>query len=85
MKKILVVAALIAAATAQAGAQDHGHSPSDGPRQSRGVIADPRPLGFGPGQDSSGRVIYANAPGGAYIDCDPRNPSSPVRCKPDGW
>ena len=27
----------------------------------------------------------ANAPGGAYIQCDPRNPSSPVRCTPDGW
>jgi hypothetical protein len=27
----------------------------------------------------------ANAPGGAYIQCDPRNPSSPVRCAPDGW
>jgi len=31
------------------------------------------------------RVMLANAPGGAYIDCDPRNPRSPVRCKPDGW
>ena len=27
----------------------------------------------------------ANPPGGAYIQCDPRNPSSPVRCSPDGW
>lgn len=27
----------------------------------------------------------ANPPGGAYVQCDPRNPSSPVRCTPDGW
>ena len=36
--------------------------------------------GFGDGQ-----VILANAPGGDYVQCDPRNPSSPVRCKTDGW
>jgi hypothetical protein len=30
-------------------------------------------------------VTFANAPGGAYVDCDPRNPQSPVRCTPDGW
>ena len=30
-------------------------------------------------------AAFANAPGGAYIQCDPRNPSSPVRCTPDGW
>jgi len=30
-------------------------------------------------------IASANAPGGAYIQCDPHNPSSPVRCKPDGW
>jgi hypothetical protein len=29
-------------------------------------------------------TVSANAPGGAYIQCDPHNPSSPVRCKPDG-
>jgi hypothetical protein len=28
---------------------------------------------------------FANAPGGAYIQCDPRSKSSPVRCTPDGW
>ena len=28
---------------------------------------------------------FANAPGGSYIQCDPRNPRSPVRCTPDGW
>jgi hypothetical protein len=27
----------------------------------------------------------ANAPGGAYIQCDAHNPSSPVRCTADGW
>ncbi len=30
-------------------------------------------------------TVWANAPGGAYIQCDPRNPSSPIRCTPDGW
>jgi hypothetical protein len=30
-------------------------------------------------------ITFANAPGGDYVQCDPRNPSSPVRCKPDGW
>ena len=30
-------------------------------------------------------VASANPPGGAYIQCDPHNPSSPVRCKPDSW
>jgi hypothetical protein len=28
---------------------------------------------------------WANAPGGDYIQCDPRNPNSPIRCTPDGW
>ena len=28
---------------------------------------------------------FANPAGGGYIQCDPRNPSSPVRCTPDGW
>jgi hypothetical protein len=43
------------------------------------------PNGLANGRDSGARVIFANAPGGAYIQCDPRNPSSPVRCTPDGW
>ena len=30
-------------------------------------------------------ATWANAPGGAYIQCDPRNPQSPVSCTPDGW
>jgi hypothetical protein len=39
----------------------------------------------GAGQKFGARVIFANAPGGDYIQCDPRNPSSPIRCKADGW
>jgi hypothetical protein len=27
---------------------------------------------------------FANAPGGAYIQCD-GGPASPVRCTPDSW
>jgi hypothetical protein len=27
---------------------------------------------------------FANPPGGSYIQCDPKNPRSPVRCTPDG-
>ncbi len=34
---------------------------------------------------SATTATYANAPGGAYIQCDPRNPSSPIRCTPDSW
>ena len=30
-------------------------------------------------------AALANPPGGAYIQCDPHNPSSPVRCSADGW
>jgi len=30
-------------------------------------------------------AAFANAPGGAYIQCDPHNKASPIRCKPDGW
>ncbi len=30
-------------------------------------------------------TAFANPPGGAYIQCDPRNPRSPIRCTPDGW
>jgi hypothetical protein len=29
-------------------------------------------------------AAFANAPGGAYIQCDGSR-SSPVRCSPDGW
>ena len=41
--------------------------------------------GAGGNQPFDARVTLVNAPGGAYIQCDPRNPSSPVRCKADGW
>ena len=34
---------------------------------------------------SAPAVAAANAPGGAYVQCDPHSPSSPVRCKPDSW
>jgi hypothetical protein len=34
---------------------------------------------------SAATYTLANAPGGAYIQCDPRSKSSPVRCTPDGW
>jgi len=27
----------------------------------------------------------ANPPGGSYVQCDPKNPRSPIRCTPDGW
>jgi hypothetical protein len=30
-------------------------------------------------------ATLANAPGGAYIQCDPHNPKSPISCTPDGW
>jgi hypothetical protein len=43
------------------------------------------PNSSGYGQGSGARVTLVNAPGGAYIQCDPRNPQSPVRCTPDGW
>jgi hypothetical protein len=31
------------------------------------------------------KVAFANPPGGDSIQCDPRNPRSPIRCTPDGW
>jgi hypothetical protein len=34
---------------------------------------------------SATTAVFANAPGGAYIQCDPNNKNSPVRCTPDGW
>jgi hypothetical protein len=34
---------------------------------------------------TSATVTFANAPGGDYIQCDPHNPQSPIRCTPDGW
>jgi FlaG/FlaF family flagellin (archaellin) len=44
-----------------------------------------RDASYGAGQGSDAAVTFVNAPGGDYIQCDPRNPSSPVRCKTDGW
>jgi hypothetical protein len=34
---------------------------------------------------SATTAAFANPPGGAYIQCDPRSKSSPVRCTADGW
>jgi hypothetical protein len=34
---------------------------------------------------SAPAVAAANAPGGAYVQCDPHNPSAPIRCNADGW
>jgi hypothetical protein len=34
---------------------------------------------------SAATTALANPPGGGYVQCDPRNPSSPVRCTTDGW
>ena len=28
---------------------------------------------------------FASPPGGSFIQCDPKNPRSPLRCTPDGW
>jgi hypothetical protein len=28
---------------------------------------------------------FASPPGGSFIQCDPKNPRSPIRCTPDGW
>jgi hypothetical protein len=44
-----------------------------------------RNASYGAGQGSDAAVTFVNAPGGDYIQCDSRNPSSPVRCKADGW
>jgi hypothetical protein len=70
MKRLLLAAALLMAATPAALASGHG----------RNV-----PYGFAANQDVDAPVTLINAPGGDYIQCDPRNPSSPVRCKADSW
>jgi hypothetical protein len=70
MNKLLLAAALLMAATPAALASGRG----------RNV-----PYGATAGQDVDATVTLVNAPGGDYIQCDPRNPSSPVRCKADGW
>jgi hypothetical protein len=43
------------------------------------------PSGSGYGQGFAAEVSLANAPGGAYIQCDPKSKSSPIRCTPDDW
>ena len=30
-------------------------------------------------------IANVSLAGGSYIQCDPRNPSSPIRCSADGW
>jgi hypothetical protein len=34
---------------------------------------------------SATTAASANAPGGTYIQCDPHNPASPIRCTSDAW
>jgi hypothetical protein len=80
MRKILMAAGFLAAAVSQGMAQD-SHVPSGGYADPRGYYA---PAG-GSGHGVRAKVILVNAPGGSYIDCDPRNPNSPIRCTPDGW
>ena len=70
MNKLLLVAALLAAVTPAALASGRG----------RTVLYD-----SAAGRDLDAAVTLVNAPGGDYIQCDPRNPSSPVRCKADSW
>ncbi|MFY9696122.1 MAG: hypothetical protein WA776_22335 [Xanthobacteraceae bacterium] len=69
MKKLLLAAVLLSAATPAALASGYG----------RHVTYD---LAAGQGGDA---ITLVNAPGGDYIQCDPRNSSSPVRCKADSW
>jgi hypothetical protein len=85
MKLILIIAALLVAATSMASAQSQRYSM---PYAYGGGV----PYAYGTGAPTGGyganiaaRHTTINAPGGAYIDCDPRNPQSPIRCTPDGW
>jgi hypothetical protein len=70
MNKLLLAAALLTAMAPAALASGRG----------RGVLYD---SAADRGLDAA--VTLVNAPGGDYIQCDPRNPSSPVRCKADSW
>jgi hypothetical protein len=85
MKLILIIAGLLVAATSMASAQGQRYSMpyayGGGVPYAYGGVA---PTG-GYGQNIAARFTPINAPGGAYIDCDPRNPQSPIRCTPDGW
>ena len=86
MKKILIAAGLMVAATSMASAQGQGYPT----RYAQGysmpyAYGGGVPATGGYGQNIAARFTPINAPGGAYIDCDPRNPQSPIRCTPDGW
>jgi hypothetical protein len=70
MRKLVIAGALVVAASSAALASGHGNSV---------------PYSLDYDQGSGAKVTFVNAPGGAYIQCDPNNKSSPVRCKPDGW
>ena len=74
MNKLLIAVTLLAAAMSVAWSV--AWAPAYG-RNAR--------YGFGYGRGFGAAVTLINAPGGAYIQCDPRSPSSPVRCTPDGW
>jgi hypothetical protein len=70
MKRLIVTAGFLLAATSASLARDHGYFGT--------------PYGYGPYDDSSGVTVYDNAPGGAYISGDPYS-GAPVRQKADGW
>jgi hypothetical protein len=70
MNKLLVAVALLVVATSADLAPGFARTAAD-------VFASGRRFPAG--------VTLVNAPGGAYIQCDPRDPSSPIRCTPDGW
>jgi hypothetical protein len=70
MHKLIIAGGLVVAATSAALVPGHGNNVS------YSLVYD---------QGSGARVILINAPGGAYIQCDPNNKSSPVRCNADGW
>jgi hypothetical protein len=70
VNRLLLAAVLLMAATPAALASGRGRN---------------APYDATAGQDLDASVTLVNAPGGDYIQCDPRNPSSPVRCKADGW
>ena len=67
--KLLFTVGLLAATMSTALAQSYGNVP----------------YGFSYNQGDRAKFIRVNAPGGAYVDCNPYNPNSPVRCTPDGW
>jgi hypothetical protein len=70
MKRLFFAASLLMAATPAALASGH----------SRSALYD-----SAAGAGLGAAVTLVNAPGGDYVQCDPRNPSSPVRCKADSW